>query len=198
MKKILLMFFMAVIAFTLVGCKTKNKYTDEEHIKNVSKIIEEKYLKNDITYKLRPLYDKNDKLSYFVVDFSNDTYFYIKIQEKDLSAFFGQSLYTKDTADNNSGPWQKYKVIEEDGTFVKQWEKDENGNNIYYYNSHFEVANIDTNTKCYLIDDSFNRLYPAIKIGNEYLNLITGSTDIITSDEYLMFISFLAGASFNL
>lgn len=202
MKRVLIMCFMLVIVFVLVGCDTKNKYSDEEHINNISKIIEKKYLGHDVTYKLRPIYNINDKLSYFVVDFSSDTYFYIKIQEKDNSAFFGYSLYTKDTTGKNSGPWKKSKFIEVNGITIEQFEKDEIGNDIFYYNSHFEVANIDNNTKCYLIElrNSDNNLIPAIKVGNGYLNLITDSEfDIYTSEKFPNSnIYFLPKSSFNL
>ena len=43
--------------------------------------IKEKYLKDGETYELRPLYNNDDKLQYFVVDFSNNDFIYVKIME---------------------------------------------------------------------------------------------------------------------
>ena len=200
MKKLFTMFFIFILAFVLTGCKNADDYSEEEHIKKVSNIIEEKYIKDGITYKLRPLYDENDKLSYFVVDFSDNTYFYIKIQEKDRSCLFGHSLYTKDTTRNNSGPWRKSIFKEVNGEVVEEFEKDESGNDILYNNSHFEVANIETNQKCYLIKlFNNNELVPAIKEGDKFINIITNteyniySKNISTSD-----VSFFPENSFNL
>lgn len=186
----------------MISCKQASDYSDEEHIMNVSKIIETKYIKNGVTYKMRPLYDNNEKLSFFAIDFSNETYFYIKIQDQDYSTFWGHSLYTKDTTNSNSGPWQKSKYVEEDGKEVEEFEKDELGNAIYYYNSHFEVQDVELNTKCYLIEkpNSENTLIPAIKTGDKYFNLIT-------MDEFEIYdsvkcpnsgISFIPKNSFNL
>lgn len=88
MKKPLLLLIITLFTIGLVGCKKADSYTEEEHINNVSKIIEDNYLTDGVTYELRPLYDHNDKLSFFVVDFSNDKYLYIKIQNKDRSLLY--------------------------------------------------------------------------------------------------------------
>ena len=202
MKRIIFIMFIICICITIVGCKKASDYSDEEHLKNISKIIEEEYLENNVTYKIRPLYDYNDKLAYFVVDFSNNTYIYIKINDKDQSFLWGPSMYLKDTTGTNSGPWKKSKIIERDGQLVEEYEKDENGNDVLYYNSHFEVANISDDTKCYLIEmrNSGNNLIPSIKVDDKWLNLITMETfDLYSSDEYPNSgIAFIPKNSFNL
>ena len=202
MKRFFLIIFIICISIIMVGCKKASKYSEEEHIERVKKIIEEKYLEDNVSYKLTPIYDYEDKLAYFVVDFSNNTYFYIKINEKDLSFFWGPSMYVKDTMDSNSGPWKRSKFIEKDGQIIEEFEQDENGNDILYYNSHFQVANIDDDTKCYLIDMKYsgNMLIPAIKLGDEWLNLITMETFNIYSSYYdcESAIMFNVGGSFNL
>lgn len=77
------------------GCKKAKYYTDEEHINNVRKIIEENYLNEGKTYELRPLYNNDDKLQYFVVDFSNNDFMYIKIVDEEK--YYLHSLYIKNT-----------------------------------------------------------------------------------------------------
>lgn len=202
MKKIAQFIIIFFLFWGLSGCKDAKKYTDEEHINKISKIIEEKYLTDNMTYELRPLYDYNDKLSFFAVDFSNDTYLYVKIQEKDRSLLWGPSLYIKDNTGNNSGPWRKSKYVENNGNLIEEFEKDELGNDILYYNSHFKVAKIDKETKCYLIEmrNSNNNLIPAIKKGNNYLNLVSMEEfGLYSSTRYPDYgISFIPKTSFNL
>ena len=151
-KKFLLLVIAICISFTMVGCVKSLWFSEKTHIKKVSKIIEEKYLEEGVTYKLRPLYDNNDELSYFVVEFSDDTFLYIKIQ--DWNAFLtGQKLYTKDTTRQRSGAWKRAKYVEENGKSKVEYEKDENGNDVIYYKSHFKEANINEDTKVISVDE---------------------------------------------
>ncbi len=90
MKKIISILIIMILIISLSRCEKASSYTEQELIRNISEIIEEKYKDNNITYKLRSVYDYNDKLSYFVVDFSNNTYFYIQIREKDESLLWDQ------------------------------------------------------------------------------------------------------------
>lgn len=202
MKRFILIIFIICICITIIGCEKASDYSDEEHLNIISKIIEEKYLGNNVTYKVRPLYNYNDELAYFVVDFSNSTYMYIKIHNKDQSFLWGPSLYLKDNVGSNSGPWKKNKFIVKDDQLVEEYEEDENGNAILYYNSHFEIANISEDTKCYLIEmrNSSNNLIPSIKVDNKWLNLITMETfDLYSSVKYPSSgISFIPKKSFNL
>lgn len=176
--------FLLVTFLNLVGCKKAENYTEEEHIGRISRIIEKKYLEKDVTYEIRPLYDYEDKLAYFVVDFSNDTYFYIELEEKDRSGCYGASMYVKDTTGNisNSCPWK-------------------NNDDVTYHKSHFKVAEISNDTRCYLIKLFHkNILVPAIKQGDKFINLITmkefeyyTKEDIADSN-----IAFFSSAEFNL
>lgn len=200
---LLVLMFILVASFNLAGCKKSSSYTEEEHIKRISKIIEKDYLDEGVTYEIRTLYDHNDNLAYFVVDFSNDTYFYIKLEEKDFSFLWGHSMYVKDTLGkvSNSSPWRKVKCVERDGEIIEEYEKDELGNDIYYYNSHFKVANIDKDTRCYLIKlFHTQRFVPAIKQGDNFLNLITMEEFSYYSKDYFPAsnISFFSSADFNL
>lgn len=206
MKKISLIIIVLLLITSLIGCKKASNYTDEEHIKNVSKIIEENYLKEGVTYKLRPLYNEEDKLAYFVVDFFSEefnTFFYIKIQEKDMSLFFSNSLYSRDNGATIRGGlvervWSRGMYVTIDKEKVIKYETDKDGNKVLRYSSPFEEANIADDVKCYLADKPRHsgEFVPAIKEKSKYINLIT----MKDNKEYdgVDSISFTAIAMFNL
>lgn len=206
MKKISLIIIVLLLITSLMGCKKASNYTDEEHIKNVSKIIEENYLKEGVTYKLRPLYNEEDKLAYFVVDFFSEefnTFFYIKIQEKDMSLFFSNSLYSRDNGATIRGGlvervWTRGMYVRIDKEKVAKYETDKDGNKVLRYSSPFEEANVADDVKCYLAHKPRHsgEFVPAIKEKRKYINLIT----MKDNKEYdgVNSISFTAIAMFNL
>lgn len=166
MKKVVLLLCILFIVIALSGCEKLKYYTDEEHINNVRKIIERKYLDDDETYELRPLYNNDDQLQYFVVDFSNNDFFYIKIVDDEK--YYLHSLYIRSV---DEGSWSKVVDVVNGQTI---YETDESGNPILYYNSHFKVANIPSDTRGYLIKTTGSAsLVPSIKVGDKYLDLIT-------------------------
>ena len=120
MKRIIGLLCLIFIVIASSGCKKAKYYTDEEHTNNVRKIIEGKYLDDDETYELRPLYNNDDKLQYFVVDFSNNDFFYIEIMDEEK--YYLHSLYIKNT---RRGSW--FKVVDVvNGQMIG--ETDESGN----------------------------------------------------------------------
>ena len=166
MKRIIGLLCLIFIVIASSGCKKAKYYTDEEHINNVRKIIERKYLDDDATYELRPLYNNDDQLQYFVVDFSNNDFFYIKIVDEEK--YYLHSLYIKSM---ETGPWVRV-VDVINGKMI--YETDESGQSIRNYKSHFKVANIPSNTRGYLIKTIISSaLVPSIKVGDKYLDLIT-------------------------
>ena len=166
MKKVVLLLCIFFIVIALSGCEKAKYYTDEEHINNVRKIIERKYLDDDETYELRPLYNNDDKLQYFVVDFSNNDFFYIKIVDDEK--YYLHSLYIRSV---DEGSWSKV-VDVVNGQAI--YETDESGQSIRNYKSHFKTANIPSNTRGYLIKTTGSAsLVPSIKVGDKYLDLIT-------------------------
>ena len=166
MKRIIGLLCLIFIVIALSGCKKAKYYTDEEHTNNVRKIIEEKYLKDGETYELRPLYNNDDKLQYFVVDFSNNDFFYIEIMDEEK--YYLHSLYIKSM---ETGPWVRV-VDVINGQMI--YETDESGQSIRNYKSHFKTANIPSDTRGYLIKTIISSaLVPSIKVGDKYLDLIT-------------------------
>ena len=142
-------------------------YSEKGHYRRIQKRIEERFIETGVhkEYELYPLYDENDKLKYFVVDFPTN-YHIIRINKYDLGCL-GVSMYTLFETD----PWQRY--VLENGE--KVCEKDKDGNDIFYKQSPYKIAGIK-NEKRYLIEvkqDSNLFYVPAVKRGDKYLNLIS-------------------------
>ena len=142
-------------------------YSEKGHYRRIKKIIEERFIETGVhkEYELYPLYDEEDKLRYFVVDFPTN-YHIIRINKYDLGCL-GVSMYTLFETD----PWQRY--VLENGE--KVCEKDKDGNDIFYNQSPYKVAGIK-DEKRYLIkirQGSNSDFVPAVKRGDKYLNLIS-------------------------
>ena len=171
MKKVIALIMCLMLIISLTGCKTKDSYTYEEHYERVSKIIEKNYIKKGKadSYELYPVYDINDEFLYFGIDFYPKGFCFVMIRERNLSFIFGPSMYTKSNFPFED-KWQKYQIINGE----KIYEMDEEGNNIYYRNSPYNISNIE-NEKRYLIKigEENDNYFPAIKIGEKYLNLIS-------------------------
>ena len=166
MKRIIVLLCLIFIVIASSGCKKAKYYTDEEHTNNVRKIIERKYLDDDATYELRPLYNNDDQLQYFVVDFSNNDFIYVKIMEQEN--FLQHKLYIQSAGEC---PWSRV-VDVVNGHMI--FEKDSEGHYVYNYKNHFKAANIPSDTRGYLIKTAVSTaLVPSIKVGDNYLDLIT-------------------------
>ncbi|MGM9899448.1 MAG: hypothetical protein ACI32E_02565 [Bacilli bacterium] len=177
MKKSIIIFLLMLCLPFLFGCRTASCYTKNEHIKRVSKLIEERYFKDDLgyeDYELYPVYDESDKLQYFVVDFKPTGYLYILIREADLNCAYGTSMYIR----YDGKRWNKYELVYDDksGKMVKQYEVNEIGIPCEYSTSHYASAGITKNEKRYLLyvkQESTSSYIPAVKRGDKYLNLIS-------------------------
>ena len=169
-KKIIRITILLIILITIpttIMCRSSCMYSEKGHYRRIKKRIEERFIETGVhkEYELYPLYDENDKLKYFVVDFPTN-YHIIKINEYDLSCL-GVSMYTLSI--NN--PWQRY--VLENGE--KVCEKDKDGNDIFYNQSPYKIAGIKDEKK-YLIEvsqGSSSSYVPAVKRGDKYLNLIS-------------------------
>ncbi|MDY4052158.1 MAG: hypothetical protein SOY80_02245, partial [Bacilli bacterium] len=94
-------------------------------------------------------------------------YHIISINKRDYSCISGTSLYSLSI----TNPWQRY--VLENGE--KVYEKDKDGNDIFYNQSPYKVAGIK-DEKRYLIkirQGSNSDYVPAVKRGDKYLNLIS-------------------------
>ena len=169
-KKIIKITILLIILITIpttIMCRSSCMYSEKGHYRRIQKRIEERFIETGVhkEYELYPLYDENDKLKYFVVDFPTN-YHIIRINKYDLGCL-GVSMYTLFETD----PWQRY--VLENGE--KVCEKDKDGNDIFYNQSPYKVAGIK-DEKRYLINvkqDSNPFYVPAVKRGDKYLNLIS-------------------------
>ncbi len=190
-----------------------DKYTDEQHLQRVTKLAEKRYLSPDSPYgytdmKIYPVYDENEKLRYFLIDFEPNGYVYILINKKSgnvLSQYLGsRSMYTRDSHDNwvNSHPrkprtWQRYRYWNSDEPYPESgWkypgryhdtvsEVNENGDYIAYIDSHFKVARIGDERRYMLMNDYTGDYIPAVKRGNKFLNLVSmQSFDLLENNQW--------------
>ena len=169
-KKIIKITILLIILITIpttIMCRSSCMYSEKGHYRRIQKRIEERFIETGVhkEYELYPLYDENDKLKYFVVDFPTN-YHIIRINKYDLGCL-GVSMYTLFETD----PWQRY--VLENGE--KVYEKDKDGNDIFYKQSPYKVAGIK-DEKRYLIEvsqGSSSSYVPAVKRGDKYLNLIS-------------------------
>lgn len=81
----------------LVGCSQKaSKYTEEEHIQRVTERIQKKYIDTDLSWVDReqptsfdvfPLYNINNKLEYFLVEFEPYGFLFIQLRDERKKVF---------------------------------------------------------------------------------------------------------------
>lgn len=170
MKKFYMLILFICSLIMLSGCVNSNIYTEAEHYERVKELLEKRYFGDDSiyeSYELYPVYNEKDKLEYFVIDFEPEGYVFVKITNSTIS----YSMYRRD----EGSPWRKfqYKYDKKEKKYVKIYETDEEGNEIYYNNSPFKIANIK-DEKRYLLKVNGNENYiPAIKTDNKYLNLVS-------------------------
>ena len=169
-KKIIKITILLIILITIpttIMCRSSCMYSEKGHYRRIQKRIEERFITTGLyeEYELYPLYDEEDKLRYFVVDFPTN-YHIIRINKYDLGCL-GVSMYTLFETD----PWQRY--VLENGE--KVCEKDKDGNDIFYNQSPYKVAGIKDEKRylmCVQQDSNFNYV-PSVKRGDKYLNLIS-------------------------
>lgn len=151
-------------------------YTEEQHLQKISELVEKRYMSGDYdftSYEITPLYDKNEKLHYCVVDF--EPYGFVWVRINDFA--FLKSLYTRDE-EFISRDWSRYEYIDTtkslDSDKNKKWETDESGERIYYKVSPYKAAGVK-DEKRYLItikQESYYTTIPAVKHGDKFLNLM--------------------------
>ncbi len=196
----ILLVLMCTIAISFCGCmKYLDDYTIEEHIKNISKRVEKKYLKEDETYNIYPLYSQNEDeaIEYFLVEFSSNRCLFIRVRETDFEFRLLNGKYSIYAYCERFEhyPWTRY-ILEEnmnktaygnqihwsakkkDNIHLHKYgaycEIDDNGEQVEYSRSPYNAANV-LSEKLYLLHiESYYWYIPAIKIGeNTYVNLIS-------------------------
>ena len=79
-KIVIIIFVILIVAFVIFVAFDLNKcisywelYNEQEHFERVAKRVEKRYMQNEdskfTSYEIYPLYDENDEISFFMVEF---------------------------------------------------------------------------------------------------------------------------------
>lgn len=187
--------FVVLLTLGLVFEKRSHPeyYTLEEHKQRIAQRVEERFMSTGeyTSYSISPIYDENDKLTHFVVDFEPTGYIYVMLKREDL--FSGNSMYMINIPTGEKmTAWTRYKIamtkpasvngcswsggsyIEIDGIEYRYWwEINSEGEEIKHSDSYYNAANIDESEKRYLIKTADREYVPAVKVNGKFLNLIS-------------------------
>lgn len=178
MSKFSFLLLSIFLCFCLIGCEFTIDITLEEHYNYIKKIIEEDYTE-DIAmygqYEIYTVYDEQDDYAYFLIEFELDRAIFIKIDKSN------NNYYTH----SHQFSWKKCKSVfvpRKDGYMsasfkLDYYDIDKEGNINKYHNSPYNYYNV-LEEKLYLLfiyrDGKSEGAYvPAIKKGNNFLNLIS-------------------------
>lgn len=174
------------------GCGiSSDVYTEEQHIQRITERAEARFLGEGSEYtglEVYPVYNEYDELKYALIEFEPQGFLYVAIGDREYP---WKGMYT--LSNTESRYWVPYRVkkgsqdilTDEDGSFLEvmtdcELFRDENGDIITYYQSHFKVAGIE-NERRYLLSimstaawSYGERRIPAVKRGEQYLNLVDG------------------------
>lgn len=189
---------MIILIYSLVlvvSTQKASEYTEAEHMQRVTERIKAKYIDGDeklrpydkptddgviypnvkaIDFTIYPLYDENDILKYFLVEFQPFGFLYVLIRDEQPKAFSwlggSTSMYMLSSVCGEP-TWTPYTIDNENG-IDEIWETDVNGKEIVYTQSPFSVRGIE-NEKRYLLH--LDGHIPAIKRESKFINLISNS-----------------------
>lgn len=194
---------MCLTVITMTGCMDyASRYSEEKHKSRISKLVKKRYMTEESEYtsfEVYPLYNENDELKFFVVEFEPYGYVYVKINEKSNS-LLGLSMYMRESRESRE--WFRYEVDENsevlitnkngNGTIYKHrrlTEIQDDGEPVKYKDSHFKVAETG-NERRYFIEieclpslGSDEGFVPAVKRGEKYLNLVSMQELVISNGE---------------
>ena len=198
MQTITTKFYACIVATVLsvsmtlfTGCSA-SRYSEEQHIQRITARAEERFLGEGSEYtglEVYPVYNEYDELKYALIEFEPQGFLYVAIGDK---AYPWKDMYT--LSDTEPKSWMPYRVkdgareniIDENGkvvaqTFNREYIRDENGDVIVYHQSHFRVAGIKDERRYFLSTElsvyvGMERgLIPAVKRGEQYLDLVDGA-----------------------
>lgn len=208
-------------------------YTTEQHINRISKLVQRHYMKDgDYTsFTVQPLYAADgETVVMYLVEFKPHGFYFVSYDHcyKNITLIF--KMYMRDiekAPSSKKREWSRYRLSEEqpenygdsvwiqkqgDGSvsnYMTKWYESDGENAIKYVDSPYTVAEINSKEKKFLLrlkdsngEDTYSYI-PAIKVGDEYLNLISMrmfkyNGNITQSNIENFYITFIASTSFNL
>lgn len=179
-----------IIVDLLGGIIYADLYTVNQHNKRVSQRLDKHYVNNGKfqSYEIYNLYDEYEKVIGFLIEFNTGDFEYILINKKMrlMGQPFSPSMYVIASLnyDKTIG-WSNYLVCDSleqypEGKWIKDsnyesnhvlWRANNDGEQVYYKNNPFKVANFEMEKK-YLLKSNDGRYFPAIKQNSFYINLI--------------------------
>ena len=175
---------------SLSSCRASS-YTEEEHVARVTERAKERFLGEGSEYtglEVYPVYNEYDELNYMLIEFQPQGFLYVLIDREQ----FPWKMYTLSNIQPES--WMPYRVKEgaqedvygADGNLLAQavnreYIRDENGQAVIYYESHFKAAGIEGERRYLLTTEVAEFLgggsswIPAVKRGERYLDLVDGA-----------------------
>ena len=170
-----------LLLFSFSGCADRaDSFTIEEHIQRIGERMRARDLTKKPPYgftydnfEVYPLYNENDEVRYFLIEFEPCGFILIYLREQ-ASIINSRTLYQLIGFYDEEEPWSPYVIDEtkKETNEYKKWILDENGERIYYSKSPYYVANC-INKKKYAFP-TLDGLVPAIKKDGEFVNLISG------------------------
>lgn len=226
-KKKIVLLSVSVILVVVVVMLTLTSYswfyTEEQHVQRVRERAEKRFLGEDSEYtglEVYPIYNEYDELKYMLIELEPHGFMYVLIREDSTFEWFSNvGMYL--CSDMKPESWMPYRVkegvkeeivIEEEYSVLyknREFYRDENGDVIVYRQSHFKVAGIE-NERRYLLEirstvngSSSDALIPAVKRGDQYLDLVDGAlidyTPGMESKTYAVeYLYFIPKPDFNL
>ncbi len=183
------------LAAGMSGCgDTASAYTEEEHLERIEKRARKRFLGKDSEYtdlEVFPIYDENEEFKYALIELQPKGFMYVYINHNSqFEIFGGAGMYLMYNYEVRG--WVPYRVKE--GARA-EWEDengnhsmndaelfyDENGDYIHYDVSHFAAAGIKDEKRYFLAtpssgdSNSSPYLIPAVKRGDQYLDLVDGA-----------------------
>lgn len=191
--KILAILLIIVLLWGIVFmCEYRRSswYSEEQHIKRLNKRVENgyknwNYLNGEHyeSFKIYPLYDENDTLKYFLVEFEPLGFTFVRVNEYELNrqfiGFFRKSMYTKGRLYRDDLP---YTPFVETLSSVEMPILDENKNKVEFVKSPYYVGGY-INEKKYFINCKTSGYYIcAVKRGDNFVNAVDGKPFDINGD----------------
>lgn len=174
----IVLLLLLCICFIWGHAHKASDYTTEQHIQRMSERIEKRFMAEDnekwTGFEIKPLYNENEELNIFLVEFEPYGYLCVLVGDE-LNKVFGwlgmrTSMYRLSN-ETITRTWSPYNL--NSTTCEKEWILDEEGNKIVYNSSPFYVSNAG-NAKYYLLENEDGYYIPAIKTGEDFVNLISG------------------------
>lgn len=194
MSILIVMLLLSMSLISLYGCtKHPEDYSIDEHIEMISQRVRAEYIERDDldcnyeSFAVYPLYDENEELTHFLVEFEPCGFLLLKLHDEPFSILQYTSMYIFDDRYMESGSWRKYRYgtedcspesfndfgVKQDSTQcaidkkVRYFELSEDGEFVNYQKSPYAIANV-LEQKLYCIGGAC-----AVKENGKYLNLVS-------------------------